>query len=254
MISEQDDVIEPDAETVVSRPRRKKSTNEEKYMGLRFEKRYEDVPEEERICPSCGTEMEVIGETLIRRDIDFVPARLRVIEVYSRNYGCPRCRVDSDKAVIRKSIEYHPHLLHGMATESTLAWIMYQKYANCMPLYRQEKDFRPYGAEISRATMAGWLIKNAEDFFRPLYEYFHRLLIHMWVFRTGEYYEKPFVLYKYSETRAGDTARDFLKGFSGYLMYDGYSSYNKVPETRRTACWAQVRRYLLDAIPKGEEE
>ena len=75
-------------------------------MGLRFEKRYEDVPEEERICPSCGTEMEVIGETLIRRDIDFVPARMRVIEVYSRNYGCPRCRVDSDKAVIRKGIEY----------------------------------------------------------------------------------------------------------------------------------------------------
>ena len=127
--------------------------------------------------------------------------------------------------------------------------------------------------------MAGRLIKNAEDFFRPLYEYFHRLLIpipfamadetpiqvlkepdrrpesqsYMWVFRTGEYYEKPFVLYKYSETSAGDTAKDFLKGFSGYLMCDGHSGYNKVPEARRTACWAHVQRYLLDAIPKGKK-
>lgn len=277
--SDQDDVMEPDPEPVIPRSRKKKSTKTEKYKGLPFEKRYEDVPEEERICPSCGTAMEVIGETLVRRDIEFIPAKMKVIEVYSKNYGCPRCRVDSDRSVIKKGIDYHPHLIHGMATESTLAWIMYQKYANSMPLYRQENDFKIYGAEISRATMAGWLIKNAEDFFRPLYDHFHRLLIpmpfamadetpvqvlkepdrrpetqsYMWVFRTGEYYEKPFVLYKYSETRAGDTAKDFLKGFSGYLMCDGYSGYNKVPEARRTACWAHVRRYLLDAIPKGKK-
>ena len=32
----------------------------------------------------------------------------------------------------------------------------------------------------------------------------------------------------------------------------GYSGYNKVPDAKRTACWAHIRRYLADAIPKGK--
>lgn len=36
-------------------------------------------------------------------------------------------------------------------------------------------------------------------------------------------------------------------------MCDGYSGYNKVPDAKRTACWAHIRRYLTDAIPKGKE-
>lgn len=46
---------------------------------------------------------------------------------------------------------------------------------------------------------------------------------------------------------------EFLDGFKGYLMCDGYSGYNKVPNAKRTACWAHVRRYLTDAIPKGRQ-
>ena len=45
---------------------------------------------------------------------------------------------------------------------------------------------------------------------------------------------------------------DFLQGFKGYLMCDGYSGYNKVPDAKRTSCWAHIRRYLTDAIPKGK--
>ena len=75
----------------------------------------------------------------------------------------------------------------------------------------------------------------------------------MWLFRSGEDGEYPIILYKYSETRAGENAVDFLNGFKGYLMCDGYSGYNKVPDAKRTACWAHIRRYLTDAIPKGKQ-
>ena len=111
-----------------------------------------------------------------------------------------------------------------------------------------------------------------------MYEYFHRKLLergfamadetplqvlheperraqtksYMWLFRSGEDGGPPIILYKYSETRAGDNAVDFLHGFKGYLMCDGYSGYNKVPDAKRTACWAHIRRYLADAIPKGK--
>ena len=75
---------------------------------------------------------------------------------------------------------------------------------------------------------------------------------YMWLFRSGEDGGPPIIFYKYSETRAGDNAANFLHGFKGYLMCDGYSGYNKVPDAKRTACWAHIRRYLTDAIPKGK--
>ena len=74
----------------------------------------------------------------------------------------------------------------------------------------------------------------------------------MWLFRSGEDGGVPIIIYKYSETRAGDNAVEFLQGFKGYLMCDGYSGYNKVPDAKRTACWAHIRRYLVDAVPKGK--
>ena len=37
-------------------------------------------------------------------------------------------------------------------------------------------------------------------------------------------------------------------------MADGYQGYNKVKEIKRCCCWAHIRRYLLEAIPKGQEK
>lgn len=170
-------------------------------------------------------------------------------------------------------------MMYGMASASTVAWVLYQKYCNGMPLYRIEQDLDRLGAKVSRATLANWTIKNTEAFFTPMYEYFHRKLLarsfamadetpvqvlheperraqtksYMWLFRSGEDGDVPIIIYKYSETRAGDTAVDFLDGFQGYLMCDGYSGYNKVKTAKRLACWAHIRRYLIDAIPKGKQ-
>lgn len=127
--------------------------------------------------------------------------------------------------------------------------------------------------------MANWVIRNSEAFFHPMYKYFHRKLLergfvmanetplqvlheagrraqtksYMWLFRSGEDDGPPIILYKYSETRSGNTAAEFLDGFHGYLMCDGYSGYNKVPDIKRTACWAHIRRYLTDAVPQGKK-
>ena len=76
---------------------------------------------------------------------------------------------------------------------------------------------------------------------------------YMWLFRSGEDGGFPIILYKYPETRAGDCAVDFLDRFQGYLMCDGYSGYNKVRTAKRLACWAHIRRYLVDAVPKGKQ-
>ena len=258
--------------------RKARTTDAERFKGIPVQKKYLDLDDGERVCPVCNTALEEIGEEFVRRELVFIPAKLKVYEYYSKNYTCPECS-KRDLPVIKKGKDGKPHMLYGMASAGTVAWVMDQKFCNGLPYCRQEKDWKQYGAAITRATMANWVIHNSEAFFLPMYEYFHRKLLergfamadetplqvlhepgrraqtksYMWLFRSGEDGGQPIILYKYSETRAGDNAVDFLHGFKGYLMCDGYSGYNKVPDAKRTACWAHIRRYLTDAIPKGKE-
>ena len=39
-----------------------------------------------------------------------------------------------------------------------------------------------------------------------------------------------------------------LKGFSGYLQTDGYSTYNVVESVTRVGCWAHARRKWVDCF------
>ena len=258
--------------------RKTRATDAERFKGIPVIKKYIDIPEEDKTCPVCSTPWFKIGEEFVRRELVFIPAKLKVVEIYSFNYSCPECS-KRDIPVIKKGKDGKPHMLYGMASAGTVAWVMYQKFCNSLPYCRQEKDWKQYGAAITRATMANWVIRNSEAFFRPMYEYFHRKLLernflmadetplqvlheegrraqtksYMWLFRSGEDGGIPIILYKYSPTRAGDNAVEFLQEFNGYLMCDGYSGYNKVSNAKRTACWAHIRRYLTDAIPKGKQ-
>ena len=269
--------LEASSSEKTPKKRKARATDAERFKGIPVEKEYLDLSEKEKNCPVCGTALKQIGEEFVRRELVFIPARLKVREYYSRNYECPQCS-QHGIPVIKKGKDGRPHMLYGMACAGTVAWVMYQKFCNALPYFRQEKDWKQYGASITRKTMANWVIQNSEAFFLPMYEYFQRKLLerefamadetplqvlhepgrraqtqsYMWLFRSGEDGLPPIILYKYSETRAGENAVDFLRDFKGYLMCDGYSGYNKVPDAKRTACWAHIRRYLTDAIPKGK--
>lgn len=281
-IPEDNEEAEDQRDPRASKSRKKKQTNQEKYSNCRQRKEYLDVNEDQRTCPVCGTELEYIGEEFVRQEIHRVPGYIEVINYYSKNYGCPSCKQSgTELPYIIKGKDGKPHMMKGMASASTVAWIMYQKYCNSVPLYRQEKDWeRLYGLKITRATFAAWIIRNAETFLKLLFDHMHRRLLvrqflmgdetplqvlhepdrkaqtksFMWVFRTGEDGGNPIILYHYTETRAGYNAADFLGDYSGYFMSDGYGGYNSLPHAKRCSCYAHVRRYLLDAIPKGKKD
>ncbi len=266
--------------TVEKHTRKKKSTNEDKFGHLPVEEVLLDVDEDKRFCGECGTALEYIGKEFVRQEIEIIRPSAKIVKYYSATYGCPKCKKEAEVPYIVKGKEGKAHMMYGMASAGTVAWVMYQKYVNSLPLYRQEQDFkRLFGIDISRGTIAKWIINNAEQSFAPMCDYFRRRLIagmyamadetpvqvlkepgrrpqtksYMWVFRTGEFDKEQIVLFHYSPTRAGDTAKEFLEGFTGYLMTDGYSGYNKMKDCTRTSCWAHIRRYLIDAIPKGKE-
>ncbi len=158
---EQDPSLLEEETVIKEHTRKKKAAHEELFKGLKVEKAVIPLPEEDQICPVCGTQMVLIGEEYVRRELEFIPATCKVIEYYSQSYGCPSCKEglgDTEKPVIIKSQVPTALVGKGPASASTVAWTMYQKYANGLPLYRQEKDWKQYGAQISRTTLANWII------------------------------------------------------------------------------------------------
>lgn len=253
---------------------KKKATHAELFKGLKVEKVVIPLPEDEQICPECGTQMVLIGEEYVRRELEFIPATCKVIEYYSQSYGCPSCKEglgDTETPVIIKSQVPAALASKEPASASAVAWTMYQKYANGLPLYRQEKDWKQYGVQIGRTTLANWSIYCSQNYFQPMYVYFHRELLKrsfamadetrvqvlnkegcraqtqsfMWLFQSGEDKLPAIILYGYSPTKSGSHAREFLEGYNGYLETDGYQGYNHLPGIRRCSCWAHYPRSII---------
>lgn len=126
---------------------------------------------EDLVCRKCGGEMVPIGTEFVRRELKIVPARAAVIEYYSVNYACKECRKNAEVPTIVKGKDGKAHMMYGMASASTVAWVVYQKFCNGMPLYRISQDLERLGAKISRATLANWMIKNSDAFFAPMYDF-----------------------------------------------------------------------------------
>ena len=119
---------------------------------------------------------EVIGQRVIRETLKFVPARLTVVRTIAKVYGCPQCKQGEDANIV--SAEVPDALIpHSYVSESVAAHAMYQKFVNAVPLYRQEKDWEQMGALLSRGTLGRWIKICSDEYFAPIYEYFHRLLL-----------------------------------------------------------------------------
>ena len=272
---------EPDPELSVEKEEKKRkprTPRKEMFKGLLVEEETIDLPEDQKTCSVCGTRMEIVGQRVVRETLKFVPAKLTVVRTIVKVYGCPKCK--EDKANIVSSEVPDALIPHSYASESVLSHGIYQKFVNAVPLYRQEKDWEQMGAFLSRGTLGRWIKICSDEYFVPIYEYFHRLLLgrkfamadetrlqvlkepgrnpetdsFMWLFRSGEDGLPPIILYRYTETRAKFNAEEFLKGFKGYLMTDGYQGYNNLPDIIREACWAHIRRKFCDAIPVGKKD
>ena len=130
---------------VKSHTRKKKPTNNEKYDGIPVRDVVVELPEVNRICPQCGSELEYIGKKFIREELQYVPAKLERIRYYESTYRCRDCcdgLNGADHGILVRSTIPAPLLSNSPASASSVAWTMYQKYGNAMPLYRQKKDWK----------------------------------------------------------------------------------------------------------------
>ena len=113
-------------------------------------------------CPSCGTEMVEVGVEVTEK-LRMVPAHL-VVEVHrTHKYACPECcganaAGDEVGSVIVRAPRGAEAFPKSLATPSLVAWVIEQKYAMSLPLYRLESAMARMGCEVSRADMCNWVM------------------------------------------------------------------------------------------------
>jgi transposase len=235
-----------------------------------------DLCQEDKKC-QCGYEMSRIGEESSEK-LEMLPAQFWVLRHVRYKYACKHCEgVGSNESPVKLSPVPVQILPKTIATPSLLAHVFVSKFADALPFYRQEKQFLRYGIPLTRATMCTWAF-HVSDKLNGLLEQLRQELLsgplisidettvqvlnepgrsvgsksYMWVFRSGSDPPGPqIVLFRYSPSRSGDVARQFIGDYRGYVQTDGYTGYDfldalEVEGLLHVGCWAHARRKFVD--------
>ena len=232
-----------------------------------------ELPEDQRRSLADNSVLEEIREE-VSEFLDIIPAKVQVIRVRRKVYASKNSK---DGEVITAPQMAMP-IPKSNASPGLLAWIATSKYCDHVPLYRQENIFARGGIEMSRTTMARWMIELG-DIFTPLVSLIKakihlsgvchadettvqvlkekgkkpESLSYMWVISSGKF-DKPAVLFEYHARRSAKTAAKFLDGFKGKMITDGYKVYASVAEKNELihfGCFAHARRKFDEAMRVG---
>jgi transposase len=229
-----------------------------------------DLPEEEKICAYDASHrlVEISRET--SDQLRFIPATVEIVRHVRPKYACPHC-----KEGVRIAPMPPLPIPKSIATPSLLAHVATSKYVDALPLYRQAKIFERLGVDISRATLASWMVKMGELVepvvarireqiragplvqadetpFQVLKEPGKRpqSQSYLWALRGGEP-EHPLIYYEYDPSRSAEVPKRLLRGFEGFLQTDGYEGYTALgqePGIVHVGCWAHTRRKFDEAL------
>jgi transposase len=225
-----------------------------------------DVPADELTCPDCGGHRQAFGEE-VREQLDYIPASLVVIQHVRPKYACKACQANviiADR--LPEPIE------KGLPGPGLLARVIVSKYADHLPLYRQEGILAREGVAISRQTMCGWMARCAE-LLKPIYDAMVKAVLQSKAIqtddtpvdvlepgregaRTGRIWiaigdrDHRYWVYDFTPDRSGDGPARFFKDYRGYLQADAYTGYDalfKHGKVIEVGCWAHVRRKFYEA-------
>jgi transposase/uncharacterized coiled-coil protein SlyX len=268
-------VPEPSEDVVIETHTRKKRGRKPLPDDLPRVEVIHDIAEEEKQC-ACGGECTCVGREVCEK-LDYIPAKFRVIRHIRLKYACKDCEgVEDDGPTVKIAPPVVQLIPKSTATEGLLAHVVVSKFADGLPLYRQQKIFARHGIDdLSRATLAGWviqasgkclpileLIANAirggplinidESPFQVLKEpgRSNTTKSYMWVFCGGDP-DRRAVMYRYHPTRSGQVPLDFLGDYKGYVQSDAFAGYDQVGRKdgiTHVGCLVHVRRKFMDVV------
>ena len=255
----------------------KKKRNDSLRDGLEIETIHHH-PENTK-CDCCHGQMIEIGSTIAREEAKFIPAMMMKVQHVEHAYECKRCKIDSSqKAQIKRGKAPQPAIQRSIAGPTVLAKLIYDKFIQYLPLYRQVKEWERYGLLTNDKNLSNWVIRVAEDWLLPVYEQMKQTLtaksvLHVdetygqiikrsdgksgqsnaynWVFRSVPSQGPIIVLFQSALSRSRSVLAKLTEGFKGTMICDGYSAYGNLPDVTFANCWAHVRRYWLKADSKN---
>ena len=267
---------EKQAVPVSAHTRKPKRTMEELCANIPEETVMVDLPEEQKFTAD-GRPLKCIGTDDVRVELVREPSR-----VYKRVYRCkvyadPKAEEETGQADIRRPHVPAPLLPHSYASASVVTDIIVKKYADALPLYRQEQMWKRQGVELKRNTMANWVVLTADTYLKPfsdalLAELLRQAVIHadetvlqvnkepgreataesrIWAYASSKRAERQIRYFCYEQSRKGACAEKVLGDYTGVVISDGYSGYSILSKAVRAGCWAHARRKWVEAMPEG---
>ena len=234
---------------------------------------FHDLPEEQRICPETGVPLIAIGEKIFE-EIDYTPAKLRVIEHHQIQYG-PAPELAQERQISPITAPLPPRALEGCtASASLIAHLLVMKYRFHLPLYRQEEFFQQAGLWLPRQTLCDWVLKAAFEL-KPIVVALMLQIragpvlhlddtpiqcqggkgasmwqAYLWAFVNPEISD---VVYRFTPGRGAADLAPLLEGVSAeYLVGDGYKGNAAAARDAQiqaafAGCWAHIIRGFRDA-------
>ena len=230
-----------------------------------------DLTEGEKVCPHDGTALKEIGEDVVEK-LKTVPAQSTIVVERTKKYACPCCATymaqPSCKSILPKTI----------ATPELLSFLIFSKFFQALPFYRLEELYKLQGIELSRGTMARWLIQVSEKL-TPLWNVLEEKVLdsgYMCIDATGVQVlkekgrepqaksfmwargssEQNIVLFDYNVSGGGPVAEKLISGFKGAVQADAHGCYKILEKSQLTllGCMMHARRYFYEAWLGGKKK
>ncbi|MEG1112452.1 MAG: IS66 family transposase [Hafnia sp.] len=213
----------------------------------------------------CGCQLQRIGEDVSEK-LDYTPGVFTVERHVRGKWTCRQCETLIQAPVPAQVID------KGIPTAGLLAHVMVAKFADHLPLYRQEKIFGRAGLPIARSTLAQWVGQTGLQL-QPLVDALREHVLaqgvihadetpvqmlapgekkthraYVWAYSTTSFSALKAVVYDFSPSRAGEHARNFLGTWNGKLVCDDFAGYKASFELGITeiGCMAHARRKFFD--------
>ena len=236
-----------------------------------------DVSEEQKTCPETGKPLKRIGWETSEK-LEYRPGKL-IVNVYKRpKYGASDSDVEGPGVIIAPMPD-HP-IERCKADVGLLSYIIVSKFADHLPLYRQDGIFAREGVDIPRATQSSWIMQTYEAI-RVLEDVLKAAVLEtdvlftddsiiplqvkgngkvkkarLWVYVRGGP-DPPLIAFDFSLDRSKQRPLGFLAGYRGYVHADAYSGYDELFRQDgiiEVACWVHARRKFDEAASSRPQE